>query len=176
MVGIPGNLTAASGFARFDASHAASTRAVLLSIAEAPLSARAPSTLRPDPVGAPAVTMRWLRADAETDRMPALPHPTPSLAATNRLRLSLMEINDPVTRPCAALTKPVVRELGKGAGIDIGNGAVTVTELAVAGPAAVVTYGNVLFKSSTVEHTLVAVFGRLTLLISPTGHHRAQLC
>jgi hypothetical protein len=176
LIGLPGNLGRASDFARLQARHAASSRDVILSIARMPLSARAPGSLRPDPVGAPSVTLGWLRAEAGRGRLPTLLHPGAALLAGDQLRLSLMELDVNPGRACEPLTAPVVRHLGNGDRIGIGDGAVTVTLLSSTRPAGVVSFGNVLFRSSRLNHDLVSVLGRLTLRIAPLRGHRAQLC
>ena len=104
------------------------------SIAGVPLSARAPGSLRPDPVGAPSVTLDWLRNALQSNDLPAVKHPSATLLATDRLRLSLMELDSVRTGHCATLTAPVVRNLARGASVDIGDGVVAVTSLPTAGP------------------------------------------
>jgi hypothetical protein len=176
LVGIPGNLSEASNFARSQAQLVAGSRSVILSIAQMPLSAQAPGSLRPDPVGAPSVTLQWLRAEVRTGRIPTLRNPTAAVLAANRLRLSLMELDTLSGQPCAPLATPVVRHLTRGERISIGDGAVTVTALSSTAPQGVVTFGNVLFRSSRLDHTLVSVLGQLTIRIAPLRGHRAQLC
>ena len=74
------------------------------------------------------------------------------------------------------LARPVVLHLVKGQQISIGSGAVLVTDLPAAGPQGIVSFGNVVFRSSRLNHVLVADLGRLTVRIAPLGGHRAQLC
>jgi hypothetical protein len=176
LVGIPGNLSEASNFARSQARLVAGSRSVILSIAGMPLSSQAPGSLRPDPVGAPSVTLQWLRAEVRSGRVPTLHNQTATLLATNRLRLSLMELDGGSGQTCAPVTAPAIRHLDRGESIGIGDGAVTVTALSSGGPPEVVTFGNVLFRSSRLDHTLVSVLGELTIRIAPLRGHRAQLC
>ena len=175
-LGVPGNLANASTFARRQAQRVVSSQSVLLSIGRMPIGAGAPGSLRPDPVGAPSVTLRWLRTQARDGRIPALDDPTAELLASNRLRLSLMEIDSASGRPCPPLVSPVIRHLADGQSMSIGNGAVTVTNLSTRDPAGVVEFGNVLFKSSQVDHTLVSDLGPLTIRVAPLRSHRAEVC
>lgn len=176
VVGIPGNLGQASRFAQSQARLVASSRSVMLSIARLPLSARAPGSLRPDPVGAPSVSIRWLRAEVQAGRIPRLQHPSATLLASNRLRLSLMELDTGSNEACAPLTAPALRHLARGEQIGIGDGAVEVTVREPSGPPGVVTFGNVLFRSSRLDHALRSVLGPLTVRVAPARGHRAQLC
>jgi len=174
LIGVPGNVIQASEFARAQAQHVAGTRSVLLSVARSTLSEQVPGTLRPDPVGAPLVTMAWLRAEQRVGRIPELREPNAQLLAANRLRLELMELDTPSIHKCRPLTHPVVRHLQRGQQIGIGDGAVTVRQLSTTG--ATVTFGNVLFRSSSQAHTLVSDFGDLAVRVAPLRGHRAQLC
>ena len=176
VIGIPANLSAASNFATAQARLAGDSRSVLLSIAGMPLSARAPGTLRPDPVGAPSVTLDWLRRAQRANELPAVGKPSAALLARDRLRLSLMELDSTRTGSCARLRAPVVRNLVRGKRLDIGDGAVTVSSLPRAGSTGAVLLGNVLFRSSSREHALESVIGHLTVRIAPVGGHDAELC
>ena len=175
-VGVPANLSAASDFASAQARLSGASRSVLVSIVHVPLSATAPGSLHPDPVGAPAVTLQWLRTALRDGKLPAAGVPSAGLLARDRLRLSLMQLDAARGGECPTLTAPTVRYLARGASVGIGDGAVKVVSLPSAGGNGVVMLGNVLFRSSAVQHTLVSVVGSLTVRISPLRGHRAQLC
>jgi hypothetical protein len=176
LVGVPANVVAASNVASAQARLAGGSRSILLSIVRVPLSARAPGSLRPDPVGAPSVTLAWLRNASRSNDVPAMNNPSPTLLAKDRLRLSLMELDSARVGRCAALTGPVVRHLARGTRVEIGDGAVTVTSLPDTGPPGAVMLGNVLFRSSRSQHSLESVTAGLTVRIAPVGGHHAELC
>jgi hypothetical protein len=176
LVGIPANLGSASDFARTQARVTSGTRSTILSIGRMSISSQAPAALRPVPFLAPLVTMRWIRAGVRSGRIPSGGTLTPETRATNRLRLSLMELDTPTGRRCPPLTRPVTRRLALGERMSIGTGTVQVS-LPPTGPRRFpVRFGDDLFETGRVSHTLVSVIGPLTLRVGPVHGRTAQLC
>ena len=163
LVGVPGNIVDASHFGRREAQITKQSRAALLSIGRLPLASRAPADLQPDPFVAPLVTIGWLRAGVASGRVPAPAHaPDAALLASNRLRLSLMQVETPRGPACAALTGPVDRRIERGDRLRIGNGAVRVQLLDGSVPLGIpLTFGNALLGRGPTDHELVAVAGPL---------------
>src|SRR5207245_1092417 len=104
------------------------TRRIMLSVPRAPLAREVPAELRPEPNRAPTVTLGWLRAGVASGRVPTTRSPSPVDAATDRLRLSLMELDDRREAACPPLSVPVTLDLVEGDRVGIG-GRVTVALL-----------------------------------------------
>jgi len=178
LVGVPGNIVDASHFGRREAQITKQSRAALLSIGRLPLASRAPAGLQPDPFVAPLVTIGWLRSGVASGRVPAPAHPPDAaLLASNRLRLSLMQVETPKGPACAALTGPVDRRLERSDRLRIGNGAVRVQLLEASAPVGIpLTFGNALLGQGPKDHELVAVAGPLRVRVSTVTGKPAQLC
>jgi hypothetical protein len=178
LVGVPGNVVEASHFGRREAQITRPSRATILSIGRSPQAGGAPADLRPDPAAAPWVTMGWLRAGVRSGRIPAPARPPDAaLVATNRLRLSLRQVDLPRGRGCPVLRGPVDRLLQAGDRSAIGNGAVGVRLLGPAGPVgSPAAYGNTLLGAGPDDHELVAVAGPLRVRIAPLPGKPASLC
>jgi hypothetical protein len=125
----------------------------------------APAALRPEPNRAPSVTLGWLRAGVASGRVPAAPALSAIDAQTNRLRLSLMELDTRRERVCPGLRASVVLRLRTGDRVGVG-GRVVVALLegghAVSHP---VPFGVGMLNPSLV-HTLVAL-RPVTIRVSP---------
>ncbi len=178
LVGIPGNISDASNFGRREARITKQPRATILSIGRMPRAERAPAGLRPEPITAPWVTMGWVRAGIGDGRIPELGHPPDGeLLASNRLRLSLEQVDTPRGKGCPGLRGPVDRRLAAGDRLPIGNGAVGVRLLGGSRPLGFpVSFGNVLLGQGPDDHELVAVAGPLRVRITPLPGRPAFLC
>src|SRR5262249_60172690 len=73
-IGVPGNLSDASRFARNEARVSTASRNMVLTIGRIPRAARAPAGLLPDPERTPWVTIGWIRSGVRSGRIPALSH------------------------------------------------------------------------------------------------------
>ena len=156
LVGIPGNIVDARDYARRQHLVDAATRRIMLTVPRAPQAAGAPAALRPEPNRAPTVTLGWLRAGVASGRVPSARAPSALEAATNRLRLSLMELDDRASGACAPLRAPVTLHVLQGDRIGIG-GRVQVV-LVDRGRAASSPVGfGVGMLNPHLAHTLVAV-------------------
>jgi hypothetical protein len=156
VVAIPPNLDKASDFANRQAQYAASVKAVMLSITSHPLARNAPPDLEPDPNLAPDVTMRWLRAGQASGRIPVRPTRNPTVAASNLIRLSLYQTDQPVVGSrCKVLRVPVIRDLATGESFGIRGGEVLVSK-APPEPSPSVQFGTT-FLNPSPEHTVTAV-------------------
>jgi hypothetical protein len=178
LVGVPGNLSAASDFGRHQARITKPTRDTLLTIARLPREGRSPADLEPDPINAPWVTLGWIRDGVRSGRIPALDHPADAiLLASDRLRLSLMQIETPRRASCPALTAPVDRRLRRDDRLRIGNGAVSVRALTRSGAIGIpVPFGNALLGAGPTDHELLAVTGPLRVEVAPIPGRPAYLC
>ncbi len=168
VVGIPGNIARADDYARRQRSVDDATRQSLLSIGRDPLARKVPRGMRPDPNRAPTLTLGWLLDGVASGRVPKTRPSTPTEALTNRLRLSLEELDQRSGLACRPLTAPVVLHLHPHDRIGIVGK--TLVVLVGNGPArsAPVPFGVGLLNSS-LAHTLVVVAGPLTLRIGPAG-------
>jgi hypothetical protein len=110
-------------------------------------------------------------------RVPATRAPSAIEAATNRLRLSLMELDDRAEAACPPLRAPVVLHLAKGDRVGIGGR--TVVALLAGGRAISHPVGfGVGMLNPSLRHTLVAL-GPLTVRIAPgapVGRLGTTLC
>jgi hypothetical protein len=168
LVGIPGNITQANDYARRQRPVDDATRHLMLSIARTPLARTVPATLRPDPNRAPTLTLGWLRAGVASGRVPKTRPSTPTEALTNRLRLSLVELDQPSGLACRPLTAPVVLHLDTGGRFGIvGKTLVILVETRTA-RSAPVPFGIGLLNPS-LAHTLDVVAGPLTIHVGPAG-------
>jgi hypothetical protein len=178
LVGVPGNIADASDFGSANERITDQTRATILSIGRFPSTGAIAVDLMPDPINAPWVTLGWIRSGVESGRIPALGRAAgPDLLATNRLRLSLVQVATPRRGSCPTLIRPADRRLGRGDHLRIGNGAVSVRALAPSGPVGFpVAYGNVLLGAGPDDHELVARSGPLRVRVTPMRGKHSQLC
>jgi hypothetical protein len=169
VLGIPGNIVEASRVAREQKSLSAGDRSIMASVAGEPLAARVPGTLRPEPNFAGEVTLAWLRRAMHAGRTPK--ERTPSLveASTDRLRLSLMELDHSNSFPCRRLGRPTVVQLAKGESIGIGG----TVDIALLPTNTAPASNQVAFGTTPVDpsptHTLMAVVGPLFVRMTPTS-------
>ena len=168
IAGVPGSIAKAVDFA-----HAAGkwgvTKDTILSIGRMPEARQAPRSLPPDPSFAPEVTVGWILDGVASGRIRAR-DPGSTVAATNRLRLSLRETSRAVGRPCAELKKPVVRHLARGDTVGIHGGSVLVRAAPQGAPLGrPVLYGRS-FLSPALDHTIESVVDSLTVRIEPGAH------
>ena len=156
LVGIPGNVLDARNYTRKQRIIDDATRRIMLTVPRDPLAPATPADLRPEPNRAPTVTLGWLRAGVASGRVPSTRAPSPIDAATNRLRLSLMELDGRTDGACPPLHAPVVLRLADGDRVGIGGR--TVVALLEAGRAIShpVPFG-VGMLSPSLRHTLLAV-------------------
>jgi hypothetical protein len=164
LVGVPGNISDASSFARASKARSANTRRMMLTIPRMALASKVPPSLRPDPNTAADVTVGWLRAGVASGRIPAPPRSkTPML--TNILRLSLMELDRASGYPCRPLRAPLVLRLKSGDALGV-EGQVSVSQLFGRTRSSPLPLGR-WFPNPAPAHTLVAVAGPLTIRIVP---------
>lgn len=175
LVGVPGNVLQARDYARSQRLIDRPTRELVLSIARTPLARRVPRSLRPEANRAPTMTVGWLLDGVASGRVPSARPPTPVEARTNRLRLSLMELDERSGYHCRGLRTPTTVRLARGDKVGvIGKVAVVL----VTGPSlgsTPVLFGYGLLNPG-LSHTLVAVAGPLTLRIAPAGGFPPALC
>jgi hypothetical protein len=177
LIGVPGNLSAASDFGEANTRITDQTRNMMRSIAQLSAAERAPASLLPDPINAPWVTLGWIRAGVRSGRIPERRTVDADLVASNRLRLSLMQVSTSRGDSCPALTRPADRRLDRGDRLRIGNGAVSVRALTRSRPTGFpVAYGNVLLGAGPDDHELVAVSGPLRVRVGPLRGKHSQLC
>lgn len=167
LAGVPGNIADASRVARDQRLLTAGLRHTMLSIAREPLAAKLPPALRPEPDVSGDVTLAWLRAGVSSGRIPKTRASTPAEESTNRLRLSLMELNHASGLPCRRLGRPTALTLRDGESIGVGGTVhIVLMSTATAPASAALTFGTALLNRSLV-HTLVAVAGPLVIQIIP---------
>jgi hypothetical protein len=177
LIGVPGNVREARDYARRQHAIDETTRRIMLTVPRAPEAADAPPGLRPEPNRAPTVTLGWLRAGVATGRIPSTRAPSALDAATNRLRLSLMELDQRAGGPCPALRRPVDLDLAEGQRIGIGGRVVVALVdrgLPVSRP---VAFGVGMLNPS-LAHTLVALAPASIRVApgAPVGPLGATLC
>ncbi len=178
LVGIPGNVAQANDFARRQRPVDDATRQIILSIARAPLARQVPPGLRPDPNRAPTLTLGWLLEGVASGRVPKTRPSTPTEALTNRLRLSLVELDQPSGLACRPLDAPVVVHLNQGDRFGIVGKTLMILVANRTGRSAPVPFGVGLLNPS-LAHTLEVVAGPLTVRIGPggrTGRFGPALC
>ena len=165
LVGMPGNVLDARNYTRKQRIVDDATRRIMLTVPRDPLARTAPPDLRPEPNRAPTVTIRWLRSGVASGRVPSAGAPSSVDAATNRLRLSLMELDGRTEHACPPLRAPVVLHLAPGDRVGIGGR--TVVALLAGGRAIShpVPFGLGMLNPS-LRHTLVAVRS-LSVRIAP---------
>ena len=167
LVGVPGNVLKARDYARSQRPVDDATREIMLSVAHAPIALGAPARLRPEPNRAPTVTMAWLRDAAEAGKVPSPRPPTAVEQLTDRLRLTLMELDERSGLPCTPLRAPVELHLRAGQRVGI-VGKTVVVLLDGTRRSAPVAFGVGLLNPA-LAHTLQAVTGPLTIRIGPGG-------
>ncbi len=171
LVGIPGNVAKVAdniGSVKFYANQ----RRVVLSLAHDPLARRVPRDLHPAPSFAQPVTVGWLLDGARSGRIPSVVGPAGAALATERLRLSLEQLDGLRSTACRPLRGSVVRHLDTGDSFGI-EGAVAVQKLGGSGPSsAPLPFGASLLATAS-THTLRAVIGPLELRLSPLSRNAA---
>ncbi len=169
LAGVPGNIVEASRVAREQKALTAGVRSTMLLIARDPLAAHVPAALRPEPNVSTNVTLAWLRRGISSGRIPKLGAPTPVEESTDRLRLSLMELDRASGFPCRRLDRPTVLRLANGESVGI-DGTVDIALLSTAtAPASDdVAFGVALLNPSP-AHTLVAVAGPVVIRMTPVS-------
>ena len=167
VVGVPGNVAHVADLARRQERRADVTRQMLLSIPRTALAHEVPRSLRPEPNLSSQVTVGWLLDGVASGRIPRARPAGRVNAETNRLRLSLMELDRPSRYPCRVFSSPTVVRLDKGGSVGLGRGTVLVVLLSPGpGHSAPVGFGRALLNPAP-EHTLVAVEGPLVLRFIP---------
>jgi hypothetical protein len=164
LIGLPGNI-AETGDAFVGKAYFANYEQMVRSLPYMTLAGRVPRDVRPDLVNGPWITVGWLLDGARSGRIPATRTPTPNESTTNRLRLSLEQLDEGLGSDCAPLHAPVVRHLVAGESFVV-RGTIRVQliddETGVSsGP---VTFGSS-FLSGARENTLRDVAGPLTIRI-----------
>jgi len=101
-------------------------------------------------------------------RVPATRPSTATETLTNRLRLSLLELDQPSGLACRPLTAPVVVHLDKGERFGIVGKTLVILVDDTAARSAPVPFGVGLLNPS-LAHTLDVVTGPLTVHIGPAG-------
>jgi len=168
LVGVPGNVAQANDYARRQRPVDDATRQLMLSIARIPLARRVPAALRPDPNRAPTLTLGWLLQGVASGRVPATRPSTPAEALTNRLRLSLSELDQPSGLACRPLAAPVVLHLDQGDRFGVVGKTLVILVGDATGRSVPVPFGVGLLNPS-LAHTVDVVAGPLTIHIGPAG-------
>jgi len=168
VAGIPGNVAQARDYAHRQRPVDDATRQTMLSIARTPLAREVPRGLRPDPNRAPTLTVGWLLDGVASGRVPTTHTPTPTAALTNRLRLSLLELDQRSGLACRPLKGPEVLHLRRGDRFGIVGKTVVVLVDGANARSAPVAFGVGLLNPS-LAHTLEVVAGPVTIRIGPGG-------
>ncbi|MDQ1468347.1 MAG: hypothetical protein QOH10_2762 [Actinomycetota bacterium] len=166
LVGVPGNISDATSFAHAGKARSAGTRRLMLSIPRMALASKVPPSLRPDPNTATDVTVGWLRAGVASGRIPPPPRSKVPML-TNILRLSLLELDRASGYPCRPLRSPRVLTLEKGDALGV-RGSVGVSQEFGRTHSSPVALGR-RFPNAALDHTLIAVAGRLRIRVVPTS-------
>jgi hypothetical protein len=175
VVGVPANLgQTTKSFPPHQ--YFASYEQMVRSLPRLRLARAVPRTVRPELVNAPWMTLGWLRDGAGSGRVPGPSRAaTPLEQRTNRLRLSLEQLDAPSARNCANVPAPVVRTVAKGDSLVVG-GAFQVQLLdRESGLASAPVLFGASFLGGGGDHRLLAVSGPLTLRLIPAKPF-GQLC
>ena len=168
LIGLPGNI-AETGKNFFGKAYFANYEQTMRSLPRMALARRVPRDVRPDLVNGPWITIGWLLDGAGSGRIPATRAPTPIERATNRLRLSLEQLDEGYGSDCTPVRAPVVRHLVAGESFVVrGAILVQVVDDETGTFSNLVSFGAS-FLSGAREHTLRDVAGPLTIRISPGG-------
>jgi len=165
LVGVPGNIAKIGD----NVGPAARYREQRRVISELPALANAravPRSLHPTPSFAAEVTVGWL-LDAQRDgRIPTVHPASPRERATDRLRLSIEQVDGVHTASCTRLRGTVTRRLAPGQSFGV-VGAILVESVPRRGTvSAPLPFGAGLLATAR-SHTLRLVAGPLTLRITP---------
>jgi hypothetical protein len=172
LVGLPGNVADIGRNVGPEARYR-EYRRVIAALPRDPLAGTVPRELHPTPSFAAEVTVGWLLDGARDGRIPEPPRSTPEQRATDRVRLTLEQLDTPVER-CAPLRTLTTRRLTVGESVRIG-GAVTVQAIPRRGPRPQpLPFGSGLLATAP-THELRAVAEPLTLHIAPRSLD-AALC
>jgi hypothetical protein len=175
LIGIPGNIaTIDDNF--LSSRYFANYEQMVRSLPRMSLASRVPREVRPELVDAPWMTVGWLLDSARSGRIPAGRALTPNEEATNRLRLSLQQLDRASVSQCAPLRDPLLRHLELGDSIGV-RGTVLVQLIddetgVVSSP---VTMG-VTFLAGGGDHALKDVAGTLTIRFKPPSRGLAMTC
>jgi hypothetical protein len=140
------------------------------------LAHRVPRGLRPELVNAPWMTVGWLIDSARSGRLPSPSRPsTPLELLTNRMRLSLEQLDEGTGVRCQPVQAPVVRHFEDGQSVVV-RGALQIQYVdPVTGAYSMpVSYGTS-FLAGGGDHTLRAVGGPVTVRIA-SGKPAGLLC
>ena len=130
--------------------------------------------MRPEPNRAPTLTIGWLLSGIASGRVPHTRPASPIEARSNRLRLSLMELDQPSGYHCEALRAGTTLRLRPAEKLGV-NGRIAVVLVTPGGNSGRLLFGNGSLNPS-LTHTLVAVAGPLQLRVVPVGVFGAALC
>jgi hypothetical protein len=174
LIGIPGNLAGTSK--NFPAkAYFASYEQMVRSLPRMTLATRVPRDVRPELVNAPWINVGWLLDGAHSGRIPTTRAPTPGERATNRLRLSLDELDEGSGTACTPVRAPVVRNLVAGDSFVVrGTILVSTVDEDTGAQSSLVTYGASFLVGGR-DHTLRDVAGALTIRIVGVGRS-GMLC
>jgi len=175
LVGVPGNLASINDNF-FGAAYFAGYRQMVRSLPRMALAARVPADVRPDLVNGPWITVGWLRDGARSGRIPGTRAPTPNERATNRLRLSLDQLDEGSASQCSALRDPLIRHLELNQSIVVrGSVSVRLIDDTTGRPSSPIAMG-VSFLSGAGLHTLKDVAGPLTIQLTSPGAGQGMVC
>jgi hypothetical protein len=175
LVGVPGNIAAIDDNF-FGAAYFANYEQMIRSLPRADLARQVPRDVRPDLVNGPWITVGWLLDGARSGRIPGASPRTPRDRATNRLRLSLEQLDEGVGSDCVPIREPVARYLEAGESFVV-RGAVRVQLIddEAGSPSNPVTMGSS-FLAGSRDHTLKAVAGPLNIRITSPGKPAGMIC
>jgi uncharacterized membrane protein YqaE (UPF0057 family) len=167
LIGLPGNI-AKTGKNFYAGSYFAGYEQMVRSLPRMSLADRVPRDLRPELVNAPSITVGWLLDGVRAGRIPAPRSSTPRERLTNRLRLSLEELDEGTGSQCVPVGQPVVRDVAAGDSV-VRRGTIEAQlvddETGISSTP--VTFGATFFTGGR-DHTVRNVAGvPLTIRISP---------
>ncbi len=175
LVGVPGNV-AATGKSFVGEKYFAGYEQMVRSLPRMTLATRVPRDLRPELVNAPFITVGWLLDAARSGRIPAPRASTPQEQLTNRLRLSLEQLDEGTGTRCVPVGPPVDRDVVAGESFVV-RGAIAVQLIDQEGgiTSAPVTFGATFFTGGH-DHTLRDVAGVPLALRIRKGQAKGMLC
>jgi hypothetical protein len=173
LVGLPGNIGDTGD--SFSPHHFfVNYEQTMRSLPRTPLASQVPKDLRPELVNAPVITIGWLLEAAHSGRLAAPRASTVREAATDRLRLSLEQLDEGNGTNCRRIEKPFFRRVAVGGSFIVrGTVSVQLVDPTNGKTSDVVNFGATFFTGGH-DHTIRNVSGDpLTIRVVP---HGASFC
>jgi hypothetical protein len=175
VIGIPANLgQTATSF--LSAQYYDRYEQMVRSLPRMPLARVVPRDVRVELINAPYINVGWLLDNAKSGHIPAPSRPlTPQELVTNRLRLSLDQIDGTRGTDCVPLRQPMLRDLEKGDSFVVsGPIAIRMIDRQTGVISLPVSYGSSFLVPEPV-HTVRDVVGPMTVQISANSPS-ARVC